>query len=170
MWNLLKKNKGECGRLRDSVEEAATKHADAISVEGLIEGLPQAERAHAASCASCREVAQDLVAAKELFQGAASFAEEARPWFTARVMNAIAARERELSLRVSAWSEFPRFASRLAWITVVVLLAGSTWFYEKAMKTPSDASKGAAPQESIFETTPQANQDDILLSMSESNP
>jgi len=170
MWNLLKKKNAECGRLRDSLEEAATKQAGAIRVAGLVECLSPAEREHVSSCASCREVAQDLVAAKELFQGAASFAEGARPWFAVRVMNAIAARERELSLRVSAWSEFPRFASRLAWITVVVLLAGSTWFYEKGMRTPTDASKGAAPQESIFETTPQANQDDILLTMSESNP
>jgi hypothetical protein len=170
MWNLLKKNNAECGRLRDSLEEAATKHGGAISVEGLIEGLPQSEREHVALCESCREAAQDLVATKKLFRGAARFAEEERPWFATRVMNAIAARERALSLRVSAWSEFPRFASRLAWITAVVLLAGSTWFYEKAVKTPSYPLKGAAPQESIFETPQQTNQDDVLISMEESNP
>ncbi len=170
MWNLLKNNNVECGRLRDSLEEAAAKHADAISVERLMESLPPAEREHVTSCANCREAAQDLVAAKKLFQGAASFAEEARPWFAVRVMKAIAARERELSLRVSAWREFPRFASRLAWITAVVLLAGSTWLYEKAMKTPSYPVKGAAPQESIFEAPQQTNQDDVLISMEESNP
>ncbi len=170
MWKLLKKNNAECERLRDSLEEAATKRAGVISVEGLLEGLSPANREHVSSCANCREAAQDLVAAKELFQGAASFAEEARPWFAARVMNAIAARERELSSRVSAWSEFPRFASRVAWITAVVLLAGSTWFYERAMKTPSYPLKGAAPQESIFEAPQQTNQDDVLISREESNP
>jgi hypothetical protein len=170
MWNLLKKGNAECGRLRDSLEEAATKHAEAISVEGLLEGVRPAEREHVTSCGSCREAAQDLVAAKELFQGAVSFAADARPWFAARVMKAIAARERELSLRVSAWSEFPRFASRVAWITAVVLLAGSTWFYEKARKTPSYPLKGAAPQESIFEAPPQTNQDDVLISREETNP
>jgi hypothetical protein len=170
MWNLLKKNNGECGRMRDSLEEAATKHVDAVSVKGLIEGLPPAEREHITSCESCREAAQDLVATKELFQGVSRFAEEERPWFAARVMSAIAARERELSLRVSAWSEFPRFASRLAWITAVVLLAGTTWFYEKAMKTPTYPLKGAAPQESIFEAPQQTNQDDVLISMEGSNP
>ena len=170
MWNLLKKKNAECGRLRDSLEETATKHAGAISVERLMEGLAPAEREHAASCESCREAAQDLVAAKELFQGVASFRDDAKPWFASRVMSAIAARERELSLRVSAWSEFPRFASRLAWITAVALLAGSTWFYEKAMKTPSYPLKGAAPQESIFEAPQQTNQDDVLISMEESNP
>jgi hypothetical protein len=170
MWNLLKKNNPECGRLRDSLEEAATQHADPGSVERLIEDLPPAVREHVTACESCREAAQDLVAAKELFQGAARFAEEERPWFAARVMNAIAARERELSLRVSAWSEFPRFASRVVWITAVVLLAGSTWFYEKAVKTPSYLLKGLAPQETIFDAPQQTNQDDVLISMEESNP
>jgi hypothetical protein len=170
MWNLLKKTNPGCEKLFDFLEEAATKRADMMSVEGLMGGLPQAEREHLASCEDCREAAQDLVAARELFRGVASFRQGAKPWFAARVMNAIAARERELSLRVSAWSEFPRFASRLAWITVVVLLAGSTWFYEKAVKTPSYPLKGAAPQESIFETTPPTNQDDVLIGMVESNP
>ena len=170
MWNLLKKKNAECERLRDSLEEAATRRADVMSVEGLIASLPQADREHITSCESCREAARDLLATKELFQGAASFAQEERPWFAARVMNAIAARERKLALRVSAWSEFPRFASRLAWITAVVLLAGSTWFYEKAMKTPSYPLKGAGAQESIFEAPQQTNQDDVLISREESNP
>jgi hypothetical protein len=170
MWNLLKKNNAECERLHDSLEEAGTKRADVMSVEGLLEGLSSAEREHLTSCEDCREAAEDLVTAKELFQGVGSFREDAKPWFAARVMNAIAARERELSLRVSAWTEFPRFASRLAWITAVALLAGSTWFYEKAIKTPSYPLKGAGAQESIFEAPQQTNQDDVLISMEESNP
>src|SRR5215470_18174370 len=128
MWKLLKKDKGEC-RLRDLLEEIAAKHGADLRIEGLMDGLAPAEREHVASCESCREAAQDLVATKELFGGILSSAAEARPWFAARVMNAIAARERELALRVSAWTEFPRLASRLAWITAVVLLASTSWFY-----------------------------------------
>jgi hypothetical protein len=168
MWNLLKRTEG-CRRTWDSLEEVATKHADTLRVEGLIDRLEPMAREHIRSCQSCRDAVQDLVATKELFQGAASFAVEARPWFAARVMNAIAAREREVALRISAWTEFPRFASRLAWITVVVLLASTTWFYEKVVRAPSYPSNGAT-QESIFDTSPQTNQDDILISMSESNP
>src|SRR5260370_538030 len=107
---------------------------------------------------------------KGLWQGGDRLREDGKAWFAARVMNAIAARERELSLRVSGWTEFPRFASRVAWITAVVLLAGSTWFYEKAMKTPSYPLKGVGAQESIFEAPQQTNQDDVLISMEESNP
>lgn len=162
------KNDQACEKLRDSLEEAAETHADAASIDELMQGLPQEDREHVNSCESCRQAALDLIAVKEMFKGAPSFAQESRPWFAARVMSAIAARERELALRVSVWTEFPRFASRLAWITVVVLLAGTSWFYEKVVRAPSYPSNGTT-QESIFDTTPQTNQDDILISM-ESNP
>jgi hypothetical protein len=170
MWSLLNKKDEECRRLRDALEEVSTKHADPLRVEGLIERLPQVAREHINSCERCREAAQDLLATKQLFQGAARFGEEERPWFAARVMRAIADRERELALRMSAWSEFPRFASRFAWIATVVLLAGTTWFYERVIHAPSSPSDGATKQESIFETPQQTNQDDVLISMEESNP
>lgn len=169
MWNLLKKNKRGCIRLRDLLEEVAAKHGEGLRIDGLMDGLPPTERDHLASCESCRGAAQDLVATKELFRGISSTAAEARPWFAARVMNAIAARERELATRVSAWTEFPRLASRLAWITVVLLLASTTWFYEKVIRAPN-YQRNAAVQETIFDAPSQANQDDVLIGMAESNP
>ena len=169
MRNLLKKNGQECRWVQDSLEEAATKNSNAATAEELIAGLPATARKHVDGCTSCREAAMDLVAVKKLFKGVASATEEARPWFAMRVMAAIAAREKELVERVSAWSEFPRFALRLALISAVVLLAGTTWFYEKGVKVPSNLSNGAT-QESIFEAPPPTNQDDLLISMAESNP
>ena len=170
MWNLLKKNDHEeCGRSRNSLEEVAVKNADAGSIEGLIQSLPESEREHITSCQSCHEAAQDILSVREIFRGIATSGAEARPGFAARVMSAIAAREREVALRISAWAEFPRLASRLTWITAVVLLASTAWFYEKVVRTPGYPSNGATP-ESIFEAPPQASQDDLLISMSESNP
>lgn len=169
MWNLLEKNKRECIRLRDLLEEVAAKHSEGLRLERLMDGLPPVEHHHLASCESCREAAQDLVATRELFRGVSGATAEASPWFAARVMNAIAIRERELAIRVSAWTEFPRLASRLAWITVVVLLASTTWFYEKVIRAPSYLRNSAA-QESIFDPPSQTNQDDVLIGMAESNP
>ena len=169
MWNLLKKVGQECRRIQDFLEEAAERNSNARSVEELIADLPAAAREHINECEGCREAALDLLATKQLFKDVPSVTEKARPWFASRVMAAIEARERELAERLSAWSEFPRFASRLAWISAVLLLAGTTWFYEKAVKTQTNPSNGAA-QESIFETPPPANQDDALISMAESNP
>ena len=169
MWNLLSKSDKECGRIQDSLEKAAAESPSAGTVEELIAGLPAAARGHIDGCGDCREAALDLVATKGLFKGVAGSTEEARPWFAARVMAAIVAQERELADRMSAWSEFPRFASRLALLSAVLLLAGTTWFYEKGVRAPSNPSNGGT-QESIFEPSQQTNQDDILISMAESNP
>lgn len=168
MWNLLKRSKQECMRLRDMVEEAAAKQADPWGVKNLREVLTAEERKHLETCQDCQEAIQELFAAKELFHGVASFSHEARPWFAARVMAAIAARERALAERVTAWTEFPRFASRLAWVAAIVLLASTTWFYESVVRTPSHPVNGS--QESIFDAPQQSTPDDILISQAGDNP
>jgi hypothetical protein len=167
MWNLRKMTE-DCRRLRDVLEEAARNRA-AISVETLMDALSAEERKHIEACRDCHEAAQELVATKELFRGAARFAEEERPWFAARVMAAISAREREIAARLNAWNEFSRFAPRFAWVTAVLLLAGTTWFYERVVRAPVYELNGS-PQETIFEAPQPAGQDDILISMAGDTP
>ena len=167
MWDMLRENE-ECKRFRDGVERVAESLEDAVSVDGLIASLPEEQQKHFAVCEGCREAANDLVKVKAFFFGAASFAGEERPWFAARVMAVIAERERELAERVSAWTEFPRFASRLALVAVIALLAGTTWFYESVVRAPRYPSGGS--QESIFEAPQQAPPDDILVSRAGDNP
>lgn len=168
MWNLLNRSKEECGRLRDRVEAMAAKQADAVSVKTVREELTAEERKHIDTCRDCQEAVRELFAAKELFERVPSFSQEERPWFVARVMAAIAARERELAERVTAWTEFPRFASRLTWVAVIVLLASTTWFYESVVRTPSHPVNGS--QESIFEAPQQTTPDDILISQAGDHP
>jgi hypothetical protein len=170
MWDLLKRQKDECKHLQDWLEDAAAEHSHAASVAELLEVLSLVQRVHFAGCQSCRDTAQVLLAAREIFNGVPSNREEARPWFAGRVMAAIAARERELALTVSPWSVVPRFASRLAWITAIVLLAGSTWLYEKPATAPTKQPSAASSQEYLFEApAPPMNQDDVLISMAEKN-
>ena len=161
MWDKLKENEN-CRKFRDALEEAAARFEGAIRIEGLIALLPEEQRGHVTACADCREAASDLVKVKALFNPVSSFASEERPWFAARVMAAIASRERELVERVSAWTEFPRFASRLALVATILLLAGTTWFYEAVVRAPSYVPAG---QESIFESPQQTAPDDVLVSM-----
>ena len=168
MWNLLKSSNQECRRLRDAVEQAAAKQADSVSAKSLREELTANERKHIGACRDCQEAVQELLAAKELFHGAARFSQEERPWFAARVMAAIAAREKELAARVTPWTEFPRLASRLTWVAVAVLLASTTWFYESVVRTPSHPVNGS--QESIFEAPPLTTPDDILISQAGDKP
>jgi len=171
MWNLLKKNHEDCRELQDLLEESAAAQPDAVCVEELSEGWPLAAREHLAACASCQEAAQDVFAVREIFRGLASQAEQERPWFPTRVMGAIRARDREVALGASLWGAVPRFASRLAWVAAVVLLAGSAWLYERPMAAPNKAPAAAAStQEYLFEAPPPPiNQDDVLISMAEKN-
>ena len=171
MWNLLKKNVEECGRLRDLLEESAEARPDAGRIEELSEAWPAGQRVHIAACKSCQEAAEDLLATREIFKGVASEAEQGRPWFATQVMGAIRARERELALGAGLWNAVPRYASRLAWISAVVLLAGSTWLYERPAAAPNKTATAAPGPEYLFEAPAQPmNQDDVLISMAEKNP
>jgi hypothetical protein len=169
MWNLLKKNNEECGKLLDLLEEAAGARPKAKSVEELSEALPPAERTHIASCKSCLEAAQDLLDAREIFKGVASNKEMARPWFATSVMAAIAARERELSGAASAWLAVPKFAARLALASGALLIVASTWLYERPQPTANQQAANLAAQESLFETSPPMNQDDVFVIGQENN-
>lgn len=166
MRDLLKMDK-ECRKLRDFFEDSAAVSPDVASLEEFLEGLPSAQRAHAA-CRNCRETARDLFAARKIFQGIGSCAPEAGPWFTTRVMAAIAERERELVLRVSLWNAVPRFASRLVLASAIAVVAASTWLYEKPVSSPpKQAATGAAP-EYLFEVTPPpVNNDEALISLAQ---
>src|SRR5882672_9097734 len=119
---------------------------------------------------SCRASRQDMRATRELLEGVVLPAKDGGPWFARRVLSAIAARERELTFPVSPWSMVPRFASRLAWASAIVLLAGSTWLYQKATPVPAKQPAAASSPEYLFEAPqPPMNQDDVLISMAEKN-
>jgi len=169
MWNLLSKRVEDCGKMRDFLEESAVARPEALTVEQLIQNLPVAERSHIAACQDCLEAAKDLLATRKIFRGVTSDAGIDRPWFAARVMSAIAARERELTEAASTWLAVPKFASRLAMVSGALLLVASTWLYEKPMSTPNLQATALAAQESLFEGPPPANQDDVLVPVQENN-
>ena len=170
MWNLLKMKSEDCRKLQDGLELCTAARREAGTLEELLEVMAPEERNHVAACSDCREAVQDILASRQIFKGVAARGLEAGPGFASRVMNAIAARERELAIVASAWSEIPRFASRLAWATAILLLAGSTWLYEKGAPGSSRTQNAPSTQESLFDSAPPANQDDVLISMAENNP
>jgi len=170
MRNLVNRRRDECERLQDLLESSATESARCGSVEELVKSLPAEGRVHFADCKSCREALQDMRASREMLLGAIAPAKDGGPWFAKRVLLAIAARERELAFPVSPWSMVPRFASRLAWASAIVLLAGSTWLYQKATPVPAKQPAAASSPEYLFEApAPPMNQDDVLISMAERN-
>ncbi len=126
-------------------------------------------------CKNLRDLLEDSAvgrpeATREIFKGVASHAGEARPWFSTRVMTAIAARERELTEAARTWLAVPKFALRLAVASVALLLLTSTWLYEKPLPASNQQAASLAAQESLFEAPPPTNQDDVLVPMQENNP
>jgi hypothetical protein len=170
MWDLLKKNNKGCSKILDLLEETASIHPAAKSIEELGVNMSATERSHVGSCLRCREAAQDILATREIFKRIGPAAEMARQGFPVRVMAAIAARERELSEVASTWLAVPRFASRLAVVSAGLLLVASTWVYEKPLPAQSQQGSSLAAQESLFEAPPPANQDDVLVPVQENNP
>jgi len=170
MWNLLKKSDEECGRLRDLLEDSSEARPEAKSIDELSEAWPAAQRNHLAACGICHEAAQDILTTREAFKGITSRAEQAGPWFVSGVMAAIRARERESALPGSLWGSVPRYASRVAWVSATILLAGSAWLYERPITPPNNQPAVASSQEYLFEAPqPPMNQDDVLISMAEKN-
>src|SRR5260370_25997627 len=108
MWNLLKKRNEECMKLQDLMEDSAAARPEAVHVEELCEAWPAAQRAHIAACGTCQEAAQDLFAAREIFKGVASRAEQAAPRVVRRGMGAIRTPGRAPALPAGLLSAVPR--------------------------------------------------------------
>ena len=172
MWHLLKRGTEDCTKFQDLLGQTAAARSQDTRLEEMLEDLPPSLRQHVDVCGDCRDAGEDYFATREIFKGVDSRANAGGPWFAARVMKAIASRQRELAISPSPWSVVPRLASRLAWAAAIVLLAGSTWLYERPAPALQKPPSGAATnQEYLFEAPqPPLNQDDVLISMAEKNP
>lgn len=146
-----RKNRGPCAELRDSLETSAGTAA-----------LPPSLQKHLADCLECRAVADELFATRALLRKMPATAAAPGPWFPARVMAAIAARESNLQRTLEAWTVVPRFAARLTWISALALLLACTWLYEAPKSAPRSGSEGGV--ESLFDAVPNSPaQDDVLI-------
>src|SRR6266436_6874967 len=153
MWNLLgmRKNQGECSRLRDALENGRD-----------LTALSSAQQEHLAACDQCQSASADIATTRALFRDVPARAASPGPWFAPRVMAAIAARESELRESLETWAAVPRLAARLTWISALALLLASTWLYEVPKPAPISGNENTV--ESLFDS-PQSSapQDDVVL-------
>lgn len=150
MWNLLRvrKNHGECSRLRDALENVAD-----------VTALSSVQQKHLAACPACQAASADISMARIVLRDVRAALPE--PWFAPRVMAAIAARESELRQSLEAWAAVPRLAARLTWISGLALLVASTWLYQLPKFTPISGNESAV--ESLFDSSQSsASQDDVV--------
>ena len=153
MWNLLnlKQAHQECEEFRDALEGAAD-----VTV------LPVALQKHLDACMKCRVAEDAIFATRAILRDLPSRAEPPAPWFTPRVMAAIAAKESELRQSLEAWAAVPRLAARLTWVSALALLLVTTWLYESPKSAQKSSGQTTVTVESLFDSPQSSAPDDIL--------
>jgi hypothetical protein len=99
-----------------------------MSAEQLRAELPEAEEEHAGDCEVCRAALEEFAETRSALAGIALAG--AGPWFTARVMAAIAAREKEEEAQDGVWISVRKLAPRLVALSALLLLLGGSWALE----------------------------------------
>jgi hypothetical protein len=141
MRNLLNHEEENCRRLRDALEELPAAGDAEVSVEDCLGELSEAGRAHVLSCGACREALEEFVETRVALRPVAVLKPEAGPWFTARVMSAIAAKEKEEDAADGVWFNVRKFAPRLAAVSVLLLVIGGTWAVQLRQADAQQATK-----------------------------
>lgn len=127
--------------------------------------LPEDAREHSRECASCEAALEDFAETREALGELKMGLPEPGPWFTARVMGAIRAQEREIEeQRNSVWIYVRRLAPRLAAFAALLLVLGGTWALE-LRRAEDTRRQEMRPVEGLFESAPSAPlNDDIIAS------
>ena len=166
----LLKNRVLCHEFRMQLEEAAGAVPAAVQFSDLVKDMPAALREHTAGCAECRAAAQSLLETRALLADVPSHAALGGPWFSARVMAAIAASRPQGVRTADTWTFLPKLAARLTWASAIALLLASGWLYQKPASVPATSAKHIATDltgEPVRDTTMPANNDEVLVSLAE---
>jgi hypothetical protein len=173
--NNLGREEGKCAAFLEELERVPG-GATGTMMNGEWTGQLSADgREHARACAGCGAALQDFAETRRLLaNGMTATVAEPGPWFSARVMAAIAARENEIEERAEGfWSNVRRMAPRMVAASMLLVALGGTWALEERRselrRNEVRSEAGARSQEAIFEagqSTPL--NDDILANANES--
>jgi len=125
MGDLMHRENADCRKLLDALEALPVDGGIRLSAEEWRVELPAEEAAHAAGCEACRTALEEFAETRNSLAGIE--VQEAGPWFTARVMAAIAAKEREDEIQDSVWIYVRRLAPRLVAFSALLLVVGGGW-------------------------------------------
>jgi hypothetical protein len=167
MRTLLNKRRAQCRDFQSQLEDAAGASPSAKELSELLACARVALKEHAAACADCRGVAENILEARALLAERPSRAAMAGPWFAPRVMAAIAARKAELGRAADTWTFLPKLAARLTWASAVALLLASTWLYQRPVSTSAKPMLTDITGEPVVDTTTPATNDEVLVSLAE---
>ena len=163
MPNELEMKNSECQRFQEELERVPAGDARETAAPAALEQMSSEAQGHAAACADCRAAAKDLVETRKALLPISAPVAEVGPWFAARVMAAIRAKENELEERSNGvWIGIRRLAPRLVALCAVVLVVGTTWAFQ-VRQVELTRQLELRPAESIFESAPAPLNDDVLV-------
>ena len=167
MGNLVNREVENCRRFLDALEELPASGNSRKSAEEWRADLPAAEQAHAGSCAVCRTALEEFAETRNALSGIR--VQAAGPWFAARVMAAIGAREREEEARDGVWISVRRLAPRLVALSTLLLVLGGSWALELRKTEGMKAERRGGDM--VFDSSAQPTwYDDGLGATSEVRP
>ena len=141
MGNLFNRESRDCQSFRDALEAMPVSSELHLSVENLLEELPEEMKAHGVRCEACRATLEEFVETRNALAGMSMNTPQAGPWFTARVMSAIAAKEREDEARDGVWISVRRLAPRLVAVSALLLVLGGSWALEQSQRNLPTADR-----------------------------
>ena len=162
MFKIRKTRNEDCEQFLEALEELP---AEKNTAHEMLQRMSQESREHAQLCTGCEEAVGEVAEARVALQPLLADKAEAGPWFAARVMASIAAKERELEESNSVWMNVRRLAPRLVAVSALLLMLGGTW----ALQFKNvEQSSGMRPAEGLFEGSPSvAYNDDLMANASE---
>jgi len=125
MGDLMHRESGDCQKLLEALEALPVESGARLSAEEWRAELPAEEAAHAVGCEGCQRSLEEFAETRNALAGMK--VQEAGPWFTARVMAAIAAKEREDEAQDGVWIYVRRLAPRLVAFSALLLVLGGGW-------------------------------------------
>lgn len=155
-----------CSRWQDWLDGRTINGAPGRNLQEWLAGISPLDREHFLGCDDCRAATEAWLRVRGSLLDRPKVAASPSPWFPARVMTAIAAKEEEMR-PAAAWIAVPRFASRLVWAAAALLVVASTWVYQKP---PVRISRPPAmnASEGIFDAqSPPVTEDEVLVSLAE---
>ena len=155
-----------CELFLGELEALETNEPKGATAEGLLLRLTDAAREHAMGCGECQAAVVDFAETRSALARMQESLPEPGPWFSRRIMNAIAAQEAELEEKLNGfWTGVRRLAPRLVAFAGLLLVLGGTWAFQVQRSTPQHRTQGT---DGIFESVPNtpAN-DDVIGSVNE---
>jgi len=167
MGNLGNREKENCRRFLDALEELPGSGEARRSLEEWRAELPEVEERHAGSCETCRTALEEFVETRNALSEMQ--VEKPGPWFATRVMAAINAREQEEETQDGVWISVRRLAPRLVAVSALLLVLGGSWAVE--LKRSEGQSADRRGGDMVFDSSPTPTwYDDGLGTLNEVRP